>query len=548
MKNLKVGTRLSLGFGCVGLLLAVTIGIGIYKVAVVSQGTEAIVNNNLPKIGMSRDLLEQIDVIAIALLNIMLTTSEDDRQRQKQAILDGRKHADEVIAKMNAVIVLPEGKQLMGKITASRTKYLEGQNKLLALLEANMEDGSKAYLKDELRPVLLSYKGTVRAMIEHQNKQVGATAQAGAQAYVDGRALLLGMGVLAIALATAIGFMITRGLLRQLGGEPDYAAAVAGEIAAGNLGVNVAVRPNDTGSLIHAMEAMRAQLAGVVREVRAGTELINTASAEIAAGNQELSARTEQQAASLEETASSIEELTSTVQQNADNARQANVLAESASGVAAKGGAVVAQVVDTMDNINASAKNIVEIISVINGIAFQTNILALNAAVEAARAGEQGRGFAVVASEVRVLAQRSADAAKEIKRLIDNSVQQTESGAQLVNQAGVTMRAIIDSVRSVTDIMGEISAASAEQSSGIEQINIAVVQMDQVTQQNAALVEEAAAAAKTMQDQAQSLAQVVAVFTLDDGARAPAAPVRAGRAQASAQRRLGTSARLGAAA
>jgi methyl-accepting chemotaxis protein len=265
--------------------------------------------------------------------------------------------------------------------------------------------------------------------------------------------------------------------------------------------------------------------------VRTGADTITTASGEIAAGNQELSARTEQQASALEETASAIEELTSTVRQNADNARQANQLALSASHVATQGGAAVAQVVHTMESINASATNIGEIIGVINGIAFQTNILALNAAVEAARAGEQGRGFAVVASEVRMLAQRSADAAKEIKGLIDRSVQLTAEGSRQVGEAGVTMNAIIDGIRSVADIMGEITAASAEQSAGIEQINQAVVQMDQVTQQNAALVEEAAAASAAMQDQALGLARVVGVFALDEQAgavtnSAPARPVR----------------------
>ena len=277
----------------------------------------------------------------------------------------------------------------------------------------------------------------------------------------------------------------------------------------------VETRANDKSSLLFAMKSMRDSLAKVVGEVRSGTDTIATASGQIAAGNQDLSSRTEEQASSLEETASSMEELTSTVKQNADNARQANQLAVSASEVASRGGTVVSQVVQTMGSINASSKKIVDIIGVIDGIAFQTNILALNAAVEAARAGEQGRGFAVVAAEVRNLAQRSAAAAKEIKTLIDDSVDKVDSGAKLVDEAGATMQEIVDSIQRVTDIMSEITAASAEQTSGIEQINQAITQMDQVTQQNAALVEEAAAASEAMQEQAGKLAQVVAVFRLD---------------------------------
>jgi methyl-accepting chemotaxis protein len=316
-------------------------------------------------------------------------------------------------------------------------------------------------------------------------------------------------------LLTGIIFLVIRSIERSLGGEPEYAADVARQIASGDLTSVVETTADDKSSLLFAMKAMRDSLAHVVGQVRSGTDTIATASGQIAAGNMDLSSRTEQQASALEETAASMEQLTSTVKQNADNARQANQLVVSASSVAVKGGAVVAQVVDTMGSIKTSSGKIVDIIGVIDGIAFQTNILALNAAVEAARAGEQGRGFAVVATEVRNLAQRSASAAKEIKTLIGDSVEKVDQGAKLVDQAGATMEEIVASIRRVTDIMGDISAASREQTVGIEQVNQAIGQMDQVTQQNAALVEEAAAAAASLQDQAGELLQVVGVFQLD---------------------------------
>ncbi|CAH0137965.1 Methyl-accepting chemotaxis protein IV [Massilia sp. Bi118] len=314
------------------------------------------------------------------------------------------------------------------------------------------------------------------------------------------------------AALSAVVLLLIRNVERALGGDPGYAVAVAQRIAGGDLGAEVTVRAGDDASLMAAMKAMRDALAGIVTQVRSGTDLIATASSQIASGNLDLSSRTEEQASSLEETAASMEELTSTVKQSAENARQASELAESAAGVADRGGEVVARVVDTMEAIKTSSGKIVDIIGVIDGIAFQTNILALNAAVEAARAGEQGRGFAVVAGEVRNLAQRSAQAAKEIKELIGDSVEKVGDGAKLVLDAGATMQEIVSSVNRVSSMIAAISSATQEQGTGIEHINQAIAQMDQVTQQNASLVEEAAAASEAMQEQAAKLAQTVSVF------------------------------------
>ena len=343
--------------------------------------------------------------------------------------------------------------------------------------------------------------------------------------------VLLAIGGALMLVVGALAALMLRRILGQLGGEPDYAAAIVAQIAQGDLTTHIDTRPGDTSSLLMAIKAMRDNLAHLVSQVRTDAESISTASGEIASGNHDLSARTEQQAGSLEETASTMEEMTSTVRQNADNARQANQLAISASQVASQAGGVVSQVVDTMGAINASSKKIGDIIAVIDGIAFQTNILALNAAVEAARAGEQGRGFAVVASEVRNLAQRSAAAAKEIKQLIDSSAEQVGAGEKLVALAGETMEKVVSSVQHVTDIVAEISSASAEQSAGIEQINQAIVEMDNMTQQNSALVEQASAAAQAMNEQAAGLAQIVSVFKVGAVAGAP-------RPAPAAQRRL----------
>ena len=393
-------------------------------------------------------------------------------------------------------------------------------------MRAQKIDDARELLLKQVTPVYLRLFGDLDKAVAINIDASEKIDQEAQQRYESSRLMIC------ILLATCIGLglLLATWVARIVSRPLQDAMHVAERVAEGDLTVHIQPAGRDeTGRLMGSLKAMNDSLLRIVTQVREGTDTINTASREIASGNLDLSSRTEQQASSLEETASAMEEITSTVKQNADNARQANQLAHSASDVATQGGTVVSQVVETMGAINASSRKIVDIISVIDGIAFQTNILALNAAVEAARAGEQGRGFAVVASEVRTLAQRSAAAAKEIKSLIDDSVAKVDTGSRLVEEAGSTMTEVVASVRRVTDIVGEITAASSEQSNGIEQVNMAITQMDEVTQQNAALVEQAAAAAGSLQDQAGKLAELVSVFKLER------AHVASGAAPASAR-------------
>ncbi len=413
-----------------------------------------------------------------------------------------------------ATELVPQEQALVDKVAPMMRTADVATAEVVRFIAANDKEAVRAFAAEKMYPAFDPMQGVISEMIQVQlDVSLGVYEESVANA----RNMAIAFGVaflVALAFGLFVAYKISNGLLRRLGGEPHEVRAVARAVTEGNLSLNISLRPGDTSSVMAAMEEMCERLSGVVRGVRLNAESVATASAEIAQGNHDLSSRTEQQAAALEQASAAMEELGSTARQNADNASLANQLAATASTVAVQGGSVVSEVVQTMKDINESSKKISDIIGVIDGIAFQTNILALNAAVEAARAGEQGRGFAVVAGEVRNLAQRSAEAAKEIKGLISASVDRVGQGTQLVDQAGSTMQEIVTSIRRVTDIVGEISSASHEQNTGVGQISESVVHMDQATQQNAALVEQSAAAASSLRQQADELVHSVAVFQL----------------------------------
>lgn len=510
--NLKIGTRLTLAFGFLCVALVFMVGQGIVMLGRINEGTDTIANRRMPRVQLTSQLQKEVTDIGLALRNMMLSPDQADRTKQKEEISSSARDIDAILAKLDSILVSEKGRAILQRQVTLNEQYTQARQKLQTLIDAGNEAESRTFLAGTLRPIFADYLVAIDDQVKLQYQMGMDDAASAKSMYEETRLLMIILGIIVVACAGTMGWWITRSITRPLKNALDVAAAVA----AGDLTTKVDVSSTcEVGQLLGAMKTMNESLVATVSTVRSGTDAIATASGQVSAGNQDLSARTEQQASSLEETASSMEELTSTVRQNADNARQANTLAETASGVATRGGEVIAEVVDTMAQIHAASGKITDIISVIDGIAFQTNILALNAAVEAARAGEQGRGFAVVAGEVRGLAQRSAAAAKEIKTLIDDSSGKVKTGTLLVQQAGVTMTDIVDSVRRVTDILGEISTASQEQSAGIEQVNQAITQMDDVTQQNAALVEEAAAASQALQEQADRLAQAVAVFTLD---------------------------------
>jgi methyl-accepting chemotaxis protein len=719
MANMKVGTRLGLGFGAVIALMIVIAILGINNMRNVQGNLADIVNDKFPKTVWANNMVDGINTIARSMRNALLESDKAKIQKELDRIEEQRAVIKENLAKLQDKIHSDEGKAVLATVIESRNAYVGAQDKFLQLIKEGKQEEAKSFMLEDIRPMQAAYISSIGKLIDFQSELMKKSGEEADKQVQSALTLIIVIALIAVLVGVFVAFFIVRNLMKQLGGEPDYAAEAVHKISAGDLSATLAVKPGDTTSLLYSLKTMQDSLRSIVAEIKniveeaavrgsfstkmnmngkagytkelsellnqlsditgtamddvtrvatalaagdlsqkitkdypgvfgqtkngvnntvdaltkivgeikaivedaavrgsfstkmdlngkagytkelsdllnqlsnvtetgiadvvrvanalakgdltqtiskeyagsfndmkAGvngtvsnlkelvgqikdaTDTINTASKEIASGNADLSQRTEEQASSLEETASSMEELTSTVKQNAENAKQANQLAIGASDVAGKGGAVVSQVVVTMDSINESSRKIVDIISVIDGIAFQTNILALNAAVEAARAGEQGRGFAVVAGEVRNLAQRSAAAAKEIKTLIGDSVEKVEGGSKLVAQAGSTMEEIVTSIKRVTDIMSEITAASVEQSQGIEQVNLAITQMDEVTQQNAALVEEAAAAAEALEEQAQNLSVSVGTFKVDDKGSAAAvrrAPAPAAHAPA----------------
>jgi methyl-accepting chemotaxis protein len=523
-KSLTVAKRLALGFGA-----TVVLGVGVAGYAAItmhslSASVEELSSDRMVKVAQFSTVKDNMQAIGRYARNIILSEDPTFVEGEQKKIAELRAANSELLGKLDKSVTLPSGREFLKSITENRGAYNAAMDRAIELGGRGEAAAAVAYLLGEVRTL---QNIVFKAVDDSTNLQQELAKALAAQSRATASFSVLLMSALALLMAiigTTVGWLLTRNLSMALGAEPGELSNAVSRVADGDLSESLTVKPGDNTSVMANVARMQASLISVVSTVRSNSDSVATASAQISQGNSDLSARTEQQASALEETSASMEEMGSTASQNADNARQANQLAASASGVAVQGGDVVNQVVQTMKDINDSSKKIIDIIGVIDGIAFQTNILALNAAVEAARAGEQGRGFAVVAGEVRNLAQRSAEAAKEIKGLISSSVERVEQGTALVDQAGATMQEIVQSIQRVTDIMGEISSASQEQNAGVNQVAEAVSSMDQTTQQNAALVEESAAAAASLQTQAQQLVQAVSVFRLPAGGSSFSAP------------------------
>ncbi|MEX8193275.1 methyl-accepting chemotaxis protein [Comamonas guangdongensis] len=526
MKSIKISTRILGVFGVLVFLLLAVVLVALTQLRSMRGSTETITDNALPSVEIINAM--NTELVRARLLELRHVNSSDPAymaEVEKQfADLQNRLAQDKKI--YEPLIFAKEERDLYTQFLAERERYVGLNQQLFALSRNGNQEQARDLLGAESLKVYNESSATLKKLTQYNGDMARNEARLAEAVYGRSVALLLIAAVAAVLLAVVAGIWLVRSIRAPL----EQAVKAADRVAGGDLSGLIHVeRHDETGQLLNALERMQTSLVQTVRVVRLNAEGVASASAQIASGNADLSSRTEEQASALEETAASMEQLGSTVRQNADNARAADQMAAKASQVAKQGGAVVAEVVETMKGINDSSHQIADIIGVIDSIAFQTNILALNAAVEAARAGEQGRGFAVVAGEVRTLAQRSAEAAKEIKALINTSVERVEQGTQLVDRAGATMADIVAAIRRVTDIMAEISAASHEQSQGVAQVGEAVTQMDQTTQQNAALVEESAAAAGALRKQAQDLVAAVAAFQLPANALYEQRPVAAAR-------------------
>ena len=518
-KNLSIAKRLALGFG-----ISVALGAGIatyssFTMRGLSQDIDTLANDRMAKVIQLGQIRSNIQANNSLARNVVINNTPDFVEGEKKKIFAYRDKTREIIGVLEKTSVTPAGRDLVRALAEVYPAFEASLDKAMAMAVAGDREGASAFLYGQGRVLQNATLKAIDNLSSHQQERAREIGRQSLQTTRASSQLMFGLALLMAGVGIAVSWLLSRSIRRALGAEPDALSVAVARVADGDLRQALAVAPGDQSSVLANIARMQTRLTDVVSGVRARSESVATASAQIEQGNNDLSARTEQQASALQQTAASMEELSSTVRQNADNAQQANQLAASASRVAAEGGDAVGQVVETMKGINEASRRIGDIIGTIDGIAFQTNILALNAAVEAARAGEQGRGFAVVAAEVRSLAQRSADAAKEIKALIGDSVSRVGQGTVLVDKAGATMADVVGAIRRVTDIMGEISAASVEQSQGVAQVGEAVTQMDQATQQNAALVEESAAAAGSLRAQAEQLVESVAFFQLGSGAR-----------------------------
>ena len=524
---MKVSTRLALGFGILLAGILLVGAIGLLKFSLLQEQLNQLIHNRIVKVTQFSELKDKMQSVARITRTVALIEDVKDAQTQADRIPPLRVRIQELVGQLDKTVTLPKGRELLKVVQDNLAPYDRDMDAAIKLGLTGKPEDAKAATDILLTKVSarqnLMFKAVDESVAMQQElaRVVGEEASA---AVVSGRAQIMAIAGICLLVGTLLALAIARSITRALGAEPHEVSQAVGRVAAGDLSQRVALRAGDSSSVMASVQRMQASLAQVVGTVRQGSETVAAASAQIASGNRDLSSRTEEQASALEQTAASMEELGSTVAHSSDNASQANQLAQTAASVASQGGAVVAEVVGTMKSISDSSRKIADIIGVIDGIAFQTNILALNAAVEAARAGEQGRGFAVVAGEVRVLAQRSAEAAKEIRRLIQESVERVESGSALVDRAGMTMGEVVTSIQRVSDLMNAISAESSEQSRGVAQIGEAVHQMDQTTQQNAALVEEMSAAADSLRSQADELVQAVAVFQLGQGASPSPSP------------------------